>query len=381
MGWVEQNCHCGQSQGRAKGSVCDGLTWIFDRLPAVKGLRKMKISSFRPTVCFRFSAMLFVGYLLGGEVFAQVLAAKPEKSQLEVAIAAWGATSIPTAVALDGGYFAKHGLAVNISVVAASTSVQALISGRVDIYQGGATAIGGNLGGADIIYVGASVDKSSLMLLSQKGFTSFEQFRGKTISTTSPGAFGEIVVRMTARKHGMEVGKDVKLIYHRTPGEALSTFLVGNADGLVIGPPHTDLARQKGATVVVDYYKEGVKIIGPGTAVMREFAQKNPNTIKAYFMGHLDGLKRAIDDEEYAKKLDSKYSKITDAALLAENYRQGSRVWNKDMTVDPVAIRVVLEDSPDGKGKGADPKRFYDNSLIQAVNRDYASKLFPGEVK
>src|SRR5687768_7000993 len=119
----------------------------------------MKISSFRPTVSFRFSAMLFVGYLLVGEVFAQVPSAKPEKNQLEVAIAAWGATSIPTAVALDGGYFAKHGLAVNISVVAASTSVQALISGRVDIYQGGATAIGGNLGGADIIYVGASVDK------------------------------------------------------------------------------------------------------------------------------------------------------------------------------------------------------------------------------
>ena len=341
----------------------------------------MNIPCFRPTVRFRFSTMLLVGCLLGGEAFAQVSPVKPEKSQLEVAIAAWGATSIPTAVALDGGYFIKQGLAVNISVVAASTSVQALISGRVDIYQGGATAIGGNLGGADIIYVGASVDKSSLMLLSQKGFTSFEQFRGKTISTTSPGAFGEIVVRMTARKHGMEVGKDVKLIYHRTPGEALSTFLVGNADGLVIGPPHTDLARQKGATVVVDYYKEGVKIIGPGTAVMREFAQKNPNTIKAYFMGHLDGLKRAIDDEEYAKKLDGKYSKITDAKLLAENYRQGLRVWNKDMSVDPAAIRVVLEDSPDGKGKGADPKRFYDNSLIQAVNRDYASKLFPGEVK
>lgn len=324
--------------------------------------------------------MLSVCYLLEVEVLAQVPSVKPEKSQLEVAIAAWGATSIPTAVAFDGGYFAKHGLAVNISVVAASTSVQALISGRVDIYQGGATAIGGNLGGADIIYVGASVDKSSLMLLS-KGITSFEQFRGKTISTTSPGAFGEIVVRMTARKHGMEVGKDVKLIYHRTPGEALSTFLVGNADGLVIGPPHTDLARQKGATVVVDYYRDGVKIIGPGTAVMREFAQKNPNTIKAYFMGHLDGLRRAIDDEEYAKKLDSKYSKITDAALLAENYRQGLRVWNRDMSVEPAAIRLVLENSPDDKGKGADPKRFYDNSIIQAVNRDYASKLFPGDVK
>ena len=37
------------------------------------------------------------------------------------------------------------------------------------------------------------------------------------------------------------------------------------------------------------------------------------------------------------------------------------------MTVDPAAIRVVLDDSPDGKGKGVDPKRFHDNSFIQAT--------------
>jgi hypothetical protein len=42
---------------------------------------------------------------------------------------------------------------------------------------------------------------------------------------------------------------------------------------------------------------------------------------------------------------------------------------------------IVLDDSCDPKAKSADPKRFYDNSLIQVVNRDYASKLFPGEFK
>jgi len=56
-------------------------------------------------------------------------------------------------------------------------------------------------------------------------------------------------------------------------------------------------------------------------------------------------------------------------------------VWNKDMTVDVSAIRVVLEDSSDSKAKSADPNRFFDNTLVQAVNREYASKLFPGEVK
>ena len=170
-------------------------------------------------------------------------------------------------------------------------------------------------------------------------------------------------------------------MFHGTPAQAFSSFTLGNADGMINTPPQSDIAKQKGFPVIIDYYKEGLKIIGPGTAVTREFTQKNPNTIKAFLMGLLDGVKRAIDDEGYASKLESKYSKVTDAKLLAENYQQGLRVWNKDMTVDPAAIRVVLEDSPDGKGKGADPKRFYDNSFIQAVNRDHASKLFPGEVK
>lgn len=306
---------------------------------------------------------------------------KPEKMRLEVGTAGSGTTSLPLFVALDGGYFTKRGLNVSVNQVGATVAVQGVISGTIDIYQGGTAAIAANLAGADIIYVAAAVDRNSLILFGQKGITSFENLRGKSIATTFPGAFGEIAVRMTARKMGWEVGKDLKLLYHRSPAEALSTFLAGNSDGLVISPPQTELAKQQGFPVIIDYFKEGLKIVGPGTAVTREFAYKYPNTIKAFLMSYLDGLKRAIDDEEFAKKTESKYSKITDAKILVANYQQGLRVWNKDMTVDPAAIRVVLEDSSDAKAKSTDPKRFFDNALIQAVNRDYAAKLFPGEVK
>ena len=311
----------------------------------------------------------------------QATAAKPEKTRLEAGTAGSGTTSLPLFVALEAGYFIKRGLNVSVNQVGATIAVQGVISGTIDIYQGGTAAIAANLAGADIIYVAAAVDRNSLILFGQKGVTSFENLRGKSIATTFPGAFGEIAIRMTARKQGMEVGKDLKLLYHRSPPEALSTFFLGNADGLVISPPQTELAKQQGYPIIIDYYKEGLKIVGPGTSVTREFLQKYPNTIKAFLMSYLDGVKRAIDDEEFAKKIESKYSKITDAKILSDNYQQGLRVWNRDMTVDPAAIRVVLDDSSDAKAKSADAKRFYDNSLIQAVNRDYASQLFPGEVK
>ena len=331
--------------------------------------------------CFLFvlgSILLSASLCIAAE---QTTFPRPEKARLEVGTAGSGTTSLPLFVALDGSYFAKRGLNVTVNQVGATVAVQGIISGTIDIYQGGTAAIAANLAGADIIYVAAAVDRNSLILFGQKGITSFENFRGKSIATTFPGAFGEIAVRMTARKFGMEVGKDLKLLYHRSPSEALSTFLMGNADGLIITPPQTELAKQQGYAAIIDYYKEGLKITGPGTAITREFFQKFPNTIKAFLMAYLDGLKRAIDDETYAKQIESKYTKISDPKILNENYQQGLRVWNKDMIVDPAAIRVVLDDSSDPKAKSADPKRFYNNSLIETVNREYASKLFPGEVR
>jgi len=341
----------------------------------------MKFRSLRHCSGVFLGLILLTALTCSSEGAEQTSFAKPEKARLEVATAGSGTTSLPLFVTLESGYFAKRGLNVSVNTVSATVAVQGVISGTIDIYQGGTAAIAAHLAGADIIYVAAPVDRNSLILFGQKETTSFESLRGKSIATTFPGAFGEIAVRMSARKQRMEVGKDFKLLYHRSPPEALTTFLAGNADALIISPPQSELAKQKGYPVIIDYFKEGLKIIGPGTAVTREFLQKYPNTIKAYLMSYLDGLKRALEDEDFARKIEMKYTKISDPKILAENYQQGLRVWNKDMSVDPAAIRVVLDESPDPKAKSADPKRFYDNSLIEAVNREYTSKLFPGEVK
>jgi len=306
---------------------------------------------------------------------------KPEKNVLEVAIAAYGSLYLPLLVAHEAGYFSKRGVNLNISQVSATASAQALISGKVDIYQGGASLIHANVGGSDLIYIAAAVDRSALILFGQKGLTTFESLRGKSVATTSVGAFGEVAIRKTAKERGMDVGKDIKLLYHRGPPEASGTFLSGNADGLIVGPPESERARGKGFPVIIDFYERGLRIVGPGTGVARFFMQKTPKTLKVFLMGYLDGLKRTLDDPAFANKIQAQYTKIPDLKVLEKSYQRDLKVWNKDMTVDPEAIRVVLEQSTIPKASELDPKRFYDNSLVREVNRDYGSKLFPGEVK
>jgi ABC-type nitrate/sulfonate/bicarbonate transport system substrate-binding protein len=324
---------------------------------------------------FLISAALVSGLNAGA---AEV---KPERNRLEVAIAAYGPLYLPLLVAHEAGYFSKRGVNLNITMLSATASAQALLSGTVDIYQGGTATIHANVAGSDLIYIAASVDRSTLVLFGQKGLTTFEGLRGKSVATTSVGAFGEIAMRKSAKERGMEVGKDVKLLYHKGPPEAISTFLLGNADGLIVTPPQSEVARSKGFPVIINYFEQGFRVIGPGTGLARSFVQKNPNTLKIFLMGYLDGVKRAIDDPAFAMKINSQYTKITDTKLLEESHQEGVKVWNKDMTVDPAAIKVVLEQSTVPKAAELDLKRFYDNSLIREVNRDYGSKLFPGEVK
>ena len=326
-------------------------------------------------VVFLVSATLVSGLNAGA---AEV---KPERNRLEVAIAAYGPLYLPLLVAHEAGYFSKRGVNLNITMLSATASAQALLSGTVDIYQGGTATIHANVAGSDLIYIAASVDRSTLVLFGQKGLTTFEGLRGKSVATTSVGAFGEIAMRKSAKERGMEVGKDVKLLYHKGPPEAISTFLLGNADGLIVTPPQSEIARSKGFPVIIDYFEQGFRVIGPGTGLARSFVQKNPNTLKIFLMGYLDGVKRSIDDPAFAMKINSQYTKITDTKLLEDSHHEGVKVWNKDMTVDPAAIKIVLEQSTIPKAAELDLKRFYDNSLIREVNRDYGSKLFPGEVK
>src|SRR6185312_7828447 len=237
----------------------------------------------------------------GSHVAAYGAELKAEKNRLEVAIAATGPLYLPVILANEAGYFSKRGLTVNLSTLSATASAQALR--QVDIYQGGTATIHANVAGSDLIYIAASVDRSTLILFGQKGLTTFDSLRGKSVATTSVGAFGEIAMRKTAKERAMEIGKDIKLLYHKGPPEALSTFLVGNADGVIITPPQTEMARSKGFPVIIDFYEKGLKIIGPGTGVARAFMQKNPNTLKIFLMGYLDGVKRSLDDPAYAKNV------------------------------------------------------------------------------
>ena len=97
----------------------------------------------------RWSALVLgmicsIAFSWNSESAEQALTAKPEKTRLEVGTAGSGTTSLPLFIALEAGYFAKRGLNVSVNQVGATIAVQGVISGTIDIYQGGTAAIAAN---------------------------------------------------------------------------------------------------------------------------------------------------------------------------------------------------------------------------------------------
>ncbi len=165
--------------------------------------------------------------------------------------------------------------------------------------------------------------------------------------------------------------------YHPSPDAAAATFTSGATAGVIITPPQSLMLAEQGYPVIFDYYQRGLRITGPGMAVMGPFARENPNTLKAYMRSYLDGVKRTFDDRDYAIAVNAKYTGLQDPQDLAQDYELSSKVWNKDLRVSRSAIEIVLQNSPIPNAATANPDDFYDNSLIEEVNATYASKLFP----
>src|SRR5438093_2007095 len=85
---------------------------------------------------------------------------KPERNRLEIAIAATGPLYLPIILTNEAGYFSKQDMTINISILSATTSTQALLSNQMDIYQNGTATIHTNVTGSDLIYIASNVDRS-----------------------------------------------------------------------------------------------------------------------------------------------------------------------------------------------------------------------------
>jgi len=149
---------------------------------------------------------LLIGLLIPQTTTAQELTLRAVYNALSGIMA-------PIWLAADAGLYAKHGVNVDLKYLAATSAVQAMLSGGEDVGLVGNQGIDAKLEGAELVYVAGGVPTFVFQLYGRPEIKTVAELKGKVVAVTQPAASTDYAMRMVLRKNGLDPDKDVKILY------------------------------------------------------------------------------------------------------------------------------------------------------------------------
>ena len=207
----------------------------------------------------------------------------PGKTLIRFSTPSITAQNWPHFIADARGIFAREGLEVQMFATDPVAIVSSLIGGSTDIALAPATQlILGIDKGAQIVAVGAGADRIPYHLMAPGSVKTVKDLGGKRVAAVSPIELYTVVIKQILRKGGLDPDKDVEMVYGGGQNQRFAAVAGGAvAAGLFAAPQDTKLA-EKGYHALAftpDLYKFLQLSI---TAVRRDWAQQNPETLRRY---------------------------------------------------------------------------------------------------
>ena len=154
-----------------------------------------------------------------------------------------------------------------------------------------------------------------------------EDLRGKTIYATGKGSTPEYALTYLLAQHGLDISADVTVEWKSEPTEVVAQMATEEASVAMLPQPFVTVAagQLEGLRVAIDMTKEwealdnGSQFVTAGLIVRKEFAEANPETVKAFL-------------EEYAASTAYANESTAEAAQLVEKY---------DIVKAPIAEKAI----------------------------------------
>ena len=303
--------------------------------------------------------------LLAGLLALLVSAA--QSAPIRVIYGAVAASNTPVWVAQEKDLFKKYGLATQLSHIATTQAVQALLSGDIQFTTASAQIVYADLAGGDAIYIAGLTNHFVFSLYGKAGIKSVADLKGRTIASTQPDEPTTISVRMALSKEGMDPEKDVKFTYLREMPAILGSLSQGVVDAAVMSPPTNLLARELGFRQVIDIAAMKIPFIHSAIAAQRTYVRANPETTRNFLKAIVAALKICREQREDTLAIMAKYTKIEKPSLLEEAYQGFHATWEKIPYVSREGVETILDLSKNPKARAAKPEEFLDNSFLKEL--------------
>jgi ABC-type nitrate/sulfonate/bicarbonate transport system substrate-binding protein len=123
---------------------------------------------------------------------------------LNLAIAARAANYAPYIIAIEKGYYAAAGLAINVTYTGGAIEISGLIAGSIDVGTSTAASVSAILRGAPLRIIDTLSDRPSYQLWSTRpDLKTLADLKGATVGIISRGDALEVAMRLTLQQAGL----------------------------------------------------------------------------------------------------------------------------------------------------------------------------------
>lgn len=309
------------------------------------------------------------GVILLGVLCAMLTAraAIAQELGLRAVYNALGGVMMPIWLAHEGGYFTKHGVNVELSYLAATSAVQAMVGGGQEVGLVGNQGIDAKLEGADLIYVASGVPTFVFQMYARPEIKTIADLKGKVIAVTQPAASTDYASRIVLRKNGLEPDRDVRIMYAQDTNNVLNSLNVGNVAAGILSAPLAIKAKAAGNKMLVNITELKVPFLFTGMLSSPKVVREKNEALTRFLRGYIEAMAVIRKDKETTLKSLTKFLKTNDRDVLESVYDEYRDVFPVTPLMTAAEVKAVLDVAKSAKAKTMKPEEFYDNSLVQKI--------------
>ena len=312
-----------------------------------------------------------------------VLSANPASAEKPVMIGVAGpaVNLIYAYLTQDVGLWRKYGLTARVVLFeSSSTLAQVARTGEISFaINSGPTTIASRTQGADTIMVAAAVNTLPYSVVAAKGITSWSQLKGKKFGISRFGSGTDTAIRLVTKRFGLDPVKDFILLQGGTQPSRLQAIWAGALDATLVSPPLDLTAKKQGLNILVNIADLGIPYPQLVIETTERFNREQPQTVKNFLKGFIDGIHYAASHKEETKKVITKYLNIADPEILEATHRSFLQVTDYSAHPNLAGIRNAIEEVaarvPAAKGKK--PEEFVDTRILKELERDGFFRQLP----
>jgi NitT/TauT family transport system substrate-binding protein len=282
-----------------------------------------------------------------------------------------GAAQLPLWAARDAGFFAKHGLNVELlGLQSAARQVQLILAGdTLAASLSGTTPVRARIEGADTIMMMGLLNSFTLTVITAPEIKKPSDLKGKYIGVGSLGGSPTLLTQRLLKKWGLE--SDVKFLPTGGYVESVAALDKRRVHAAVLDPPRAYIGRKKfGFTEIANLgqeFKYATTVI-----VARESQLKREReTFVQFGKAVIEGIHRVRTDREFALKVLGRMLRSSDREILEETHRVFSALYERVPYVAAEGVQPILDElvTQIPKAKNYKPDDFIDPSIVRQLDQ------------